>query len=120
MRLDTVLDILKALPGVYVDEYTLTREYDARSRLHVEISVDEQPEPDRLVITIEPGAQPDRIVVPPGAYFESPGGARTYVDPAGAPISLTSCAGCGRPGQYTRSKYCTKCRAKRDAGVPLR
>ena len=89
MRVDTVVEILKALPGVRVTTVTIGRSMNDYSELRVELSVDERPEPDKLVITVKPGDPPPEP------------------NPS---ITLTGCAGCGAPGHYVRSKYCDACR----------
>jgi len=94
MRTRTVERILDALPGVQVVASEIEYAMNERPRLKVEIVCDEQPEPHKLVITIEPGE-----------------------DAPHAPITLTACAGCGAPGRYMRSKYCDACRMERRAGL---
>jgi hypothetical protein len=93
MRIETVVEILRALPGVRVHWQEIERGRAEPTTLKVELSVDERPERDELVITVRPGDRPH------GAF------------------SLTSCARCGAPGRYLHTKYCDPCRAERRAGL---
>jgi hypothetical protein len=93
MRIGTVVEILRALPGVWVHWQEIERGISGSTTLKVELSVDDMPEPDKLVITIKPG------------------------DPSNAAFSLTSCARCGAPGRYLHTEYCDPCRAERRAGL---
>jgi hypothetical protein len=71
----------------------ITRSMDESTTLKVELSVDEAPEPSELHITIKPGDPPK--------------------PQPRAPISFATCARCGLPGRYVRSKYCDGCRDDR-------
>jgi len=103
VRVDTVVEILKALPGVRITTVTIGRSMNDYSELRIELSVDEQPEPHELVITVKPGDP--RASQPP------------KVEPPFAPLTFDTCAGCGAPGQYLPAQHCEACRAERKRGL---
>lgn len=88
----TLVEIVRALPGVYVDSWTIERTYGERTELKLALSCDEQPTPHEIIVRIEPT---------PHGRVDEPS------------ISLTACAACGKRGHYVRSKYCDDCRPER-------
>jgi hypothetical protein len=71
---ETLLEMLAAIPGVYVDSWDIERTYGERTKLGLVITCDEQPTPYEIVVRVEPG------------------------DPPSAAFSLNACARCGRRG----------------------
>jgi hypothetical protein len=58
MRIETVVEILRALPGVRVHWQEIERGRAEPTTLKVELSVDDMPERDELHITVKPGDSP--------------------------------------------------------------
>jgi hypothetical protein len=81
---ETLLDMLAAIPGVYVDSWDIERTYGERTKLGLVITCDEQPTPYEIVVRVEPG------------------------DPPSAAFSLNACARCGarRPYLAWRRRRC--------------
>jgi hypothetical protein len=58
MRIETVVEILKALPGVQIYVEEIEYAVNAPPMLRVQLSTDGKPEPHELVITVKPGERP--------------------------------------------------------------
>lgn len=58
MRIETVVEILKALPGVQIYVEEIEYAVNAPPMLRVQLSTDGKPESHELVITVKPGDRP--------------------------------------------------------------
>jgi hypothetical protein len=54
VNVNTLVDIVRKLPGVYVDSWVVERTYGERTKLELVITVDEQPTLCEIVVRIEP------------------------------------------------------------------
>jgi hypothetical protein len=60
MNVNTLIEIVRKLPGVYVDSWDIERTYGERTKLGLVITCDEQPTPYEIVVRVEPGDPPIR------------------------------------------------------------